>query len=183
VYLQIILPITLAIAFLAACFAGLFWRLASRFDPSEDTAAWLDRFSLESYAPMTRLLEKQDLEFLASQPGYHPKIAKRLMAERRAIFAGYLSHLIRDFSQLAAIGRLMIVYSNEDRQEFARRLWRQQVQFYAAVCSVRLQLALCRLGWQGTDSEALVAAVAGLREQVLSLTSRQPGRIAGAAFG
>jgi hypothetical protein len=169
--LQLILPIALVLALLAACFAGLFWRLASRFDARQCTAGWLDGFSLESYAPMGRLLESSDLEFLASQAGYRPEIAKRLMAERRKIFAAYLGHLVRDFNQLVRIGKLMIVYSNEDQQEFAGRLWRQQLRFYAGVCSLWLQLAFYPLGWTATDAHRLVAAVTAMRDQVRMLAS------------
>jgi hypothetical protein len=172
--LQLILLIALALAFLAACFAGLFWRLASRFDARQCTAEWLDGFSLESYAPMERLLEKSDIEFLASQPGYRPEIATRLMRERRKIFAAYLGHMIRDFNQLVRIGKLMIVYSTQDRQEFARLLWRQQVRFYAGVCSVWVQLALYPLGWTVVDARRLVAALSTMRSQVELLAS--PGQ-------
>ena len=170
-YLQLILPIALVLALLAVCFAGLFWRLASRFDARQCTAEWLDAFSLESYAPMERLLDQRDLDFLALQDGYHPEIARRLMAERRKIFAAYLGHLVRDFNQLVRIGKLMIVYSNQDREEFARRLFRQQVRFYAGVCAVRAQLALHPLGWTGTDAHPLVAALTAMRNQIQILAS------------
>ncbi len=170
-HFRLIFPIAAGLTLLAACIAGLFWRLASRFDSRQCAAEWLDGFSLESYAPMERLLGNGDLEFLASQAGYRPEIAKRLMAERRKIFAAYLGHLVRDFNQLAEIGKLMIVYSTEDRQEFARRLWRQQLRFYAGVCSLRLQLALYPLGWTGTDAHRLVAALTAMRDRVQMLTS------------
>jgi hypothetical protein len=171
VQLPLILPLALVLVLLAACFVGLFWRLASRFDAQHCTSEWLDGFSLDSYAPMERLLESSDVEFLASQAGYHAEIAKRLMVERRRIFAAYLGHLVRDFNQLVRIGKLMIVYSTEDRQEFARRLWRQQIRFYAGVCSLRLQLALYPLGWTATDPHRLVAALASMRNQVQLLAS------------
>ena len=173
-HLQFIFPVALALILLMACFAGLFWRLASRFDAGQCTTEWLDNFSLESYAPMERLLDKNDLQFLASQAGYRPEIGKRLMAERRKVFAAYLGSLVLDFNQLMRIGKLMIVYSTQDRREFARHLWRQQVRFYAAVCSVRLQLALHPLGWTATDAHRLVEALTAIRNQVLLLAS--PGR-------
>lgn len=159
------------LALLAACFAVLFWRLASRFDARQCTTEWRDAFSLESYAPMERLLRRDDTVFLVSQPGYHPEVAHRLMAERRKIFAAYLEHLVRDFNQLARIGKLLVVYSAQDQQEFARRLWRQQVRFYAGVCSVRLQLALCPLGLVRVDTSRLVSALTAMRNQVTLLSS------------
>ncbi len=168
---QLILPFALSLLLLAVCFFGLFLRLASRFDAQQCTAEWLDGFSLESYAPMERLLETGDLEFLKSQAGYRPAIAKRLMAERREIFAAYLGLLVRDFNQLVRIGKLIIVYSPHDQQQFARRLWRQQLRFYAGFCSLRLQLALYPLGWTTTDAHRLLAALAAMRNQVQLLAS------------
>ena len=120
---------------------------------------------------MERLLASSDLEFLSSQTGYRPEIAKRLIAERREIFAAYLGHLVRDFNQLVRIGKLMIVYSAVDQQEFARRLWREQVRFYGRFCSVRLKLALYPLGWSAADAQRLVAALAAMRSQVQVLAS------------
>jgi hypothetical protein len=171
VHFQLIFPVALVLALLGACFAFLFWRLASRFDARQCTAEWLDSFSLESYAPMERLLGSSDLEFLASQAGYRPEIGKRLMAERREIFAAYLSRLVGDFNQLVKIGKLMIVYSPQDQQEFARSLWRQQVRFYAAVYSLRLRLALYPLGWTAIDAHRLVEALTAMRDQVRMLAS------------
>ncbi len=80
--------------------------------------------------------------------------------------------LVRDFNQLVGIGKLMIVYSTEDRQEFARLLWRQQIRFYAGVCSLRLQLALYPSGLDGRQmSHRLVAALTAMRDQVQLLAS------------
>jgi len=168
------LLMAISIVLLLACFAGLFWWLASRFDARQCTAEWLDNFSLKSYAPMERLLEKGDLAFLASQPGYRPAIGKRLMAGRRQIFRSYLRLLVRDFNQLIGIGKLMVVYSNQDRQEFARSLGRQQVKFYARVCALQLQLALYPLGWTSVDARSLLAAMGAMRTQVQQLASGGP---------
>jgi hypothetical protein len=166
--------VVIVIALLAGCFAGLFWRLASRFDAQQCTAEWLDRFSVKSYAPMERLLDRNDLAFLASQPGYRPEIGKRLMAERRKIFRAYLRLLVRDFNQLIGIGKLMVVYSNLDQQEFARSLGRQQVKFYARVCALQVQLALHPLGWTSVDARGLLDALGDMRSKVQQMTSTGP---------
>jgi|SRR5271170_6294596 len=168
------LLVGIAIVLLLACFAGLFWRLASRFDAQHCTAEWLDGFSLESYAPMERLLQEGDLAFLATQPGYRPEIGKRLMAERRKLFRVYLRLLVRDFNQLIAIGKLMVVYSSQDQQQFARSLGRQQVKFYGRVCALQLQLALYPLGWTSVDASGLLAALGSMRTKVQQLTSAGP---------
>jgi len=169
---MVVFAIVLAAAL--ACFALLFWRLASRLDAKSCTAEWLDRFSLKSYAPMERLLDRNDWAFLASQPGYRPEIGKQLMAERRKIFRAYLRMLVRDFNQLMGIGRLMVVYSNQDQQEFARSLGRQQVKFYARVCALHLQLALYPLGWPAVDARGLLAALGAMRSRVQQLAVQSP---------
>lgn len=169
--MNLILPVSLfAVVFLSACSAVLFWRLASRLDAQQITIDWLDEFSVETYLPMERLLKRSDVEFLSSQVGYRPEIAKRLMAERRKIFAWYLEHLVRDFNQLIGIGKLMVVYSQEDRHEFAKSLLRQQVRFYASICSVRLRLALYPLV-TSADASQLVNALTAMRDRVQVLAS------------
>jgi hypothetical protein len=173
--LLLILAIALVLMLLAVGFIGLFRRLASRFDAGQCTAEWLDEFSLDSYAPMERLFEKGDVEFLASQSGYRPAIAKRLMAERRKIFSAYLENVVQDFNQLVGIGKLLIVYSAQDQQEFARQLWRQQLRFYAVVCLLRLQLTLQPFGWNAIDPHSLVTAMTAMRERVQTITS--PGLV------
>lgn len=120
---------------------------------------------------MERLLDPRDAEFLAEQPGCSPDIVRRLMAERRRIFQEYLRLLAGDFNRLISVGKFMVVFSAVDRQEFARRLWRQQVQFYLELCAVRVQLALIPWGWTSTDAHPLVAALGALRDQVVLLSA------------
>lgn len=160
---------------LLACFAALFWKLSSRFDAQQCTAAWLDQFSVASYAPMERLLDESDGAFLASQLGYRPEIGKRMMKERRRIFRSYLRLLARDFNQLIAIGKLMVVFSHRDQQEFARNLWQQQARFYLQFCAVHLQLAFHPLGWPAVDVRSLLTAVDSMRAKVGGLATPNPG--------
>jgi hypothetical protein len=171
--MTILFVVALVVTFVMAAFALLFWKLASRGDREPDAAAWLDTFSLDSYSPMERLLDKCDLDFLRSQPGYQPEIGARLMKERKKIFLGYLHHLIGDFNSLLRIARLMIVYSRQDRAEFAKALWRQQVAFYFAVSAVRVRVALYPHGWSALDIPKLVGALATMRTQVERLAFRE----------
>src|SRR5216684_1242049 len=163
---MIFMAVFLALAMLIAAFAFLFRALASRPDQSTCSLEWLDSFSLENYAPMQRLLDTGDVEFLSSQPGYRPEIGKRLMAERRKIFRGYLRMLILDFNQLIGLGKLMVVYATEDHAELARALWRSQISFYCAVFAVQCKLALHPLGWSGVDVNKLVKALETMRDQI-----------------
>jgi hypothetical protein len=171
--MMIFIAVFLALAILIATFASLFRALASRSVQNACSLEWLDSFSLENYAPMQRLLDKGDVEFLSSQPGYRPEIGKRLMAERRKIFRGYLRLLILDFSQLIGLGKLMVVYAAEDRAELARALWRYQISFYFAVCSVQCRLALHPFGWSTVDVHKLVQALETMRGQIQALASQR----------
>jgi len=178
--MTVLLVASIVIAFLIAAFTLLFRRLASRFDNQASTAEWFESFSLDSFAPMERLLDQSDFEFLSQQPGYRPEIGAQLLKERKKLFLGYLRLLTGDFNQLLRIARLMIVYSTEDRAEFAKVLWRQQVTFYFAVCAVRLRVALYPVGWTSLDVSRLMQALENMRSQVAQL-GFQPMALAGNA--
>jgi hypothetical protein len=167
--MTVLIVVSLVVAVLVAAFTILFWRLASRSENHASTAEWFERFSLDSFAPMERLLDQSDFTFLSEQAGYRPEIGARLLKERKKLFLGYLRLLIGDFNQLLRIARLMIVQSTEDRAEFAKVLWRQQVTFYFAVCAVRLRVALYPLGWTSLDVSRLVQALENMRTQVMQL--------------
>jgi len=70
------LAITLAVVIFTAVFVALFRRLSSRLDAEQCTSEWLDNFSTANYAPMQRLFDEKDFEFLAGQPGYRPATAR-----------------------------------------------------------------------------------------------------------
>jgi len=155
----------LAVALLLA-FAVLLIRLASRVGAGSSNLEWLDDFSIERFAPMERLLDPKDFKFLKSQPGYRPVMCVRLLLERRRAFAGYLGMLTRDFNQLLGVAKLMLVFSTEDRPEFAKALWRQQIRFYFAVSAVRCRIALYPLVPAGADAGNLVKSLSGLHQQI-----------------
>jgi hypothetical protein len=167
--MTVLIVVAIVVAFLIAAFVLLFRQLASRSDKQASTAEWFESFSVESFAPMERLLDQSDFEFLSQQPGYRPEIGARLLKERKKLFLGYLRILIGDFNQLLRIARLMIVYSTEDRAEFAQVLWRQQVTFYFAVCAVRLRVSLYPMGWTSLDVSRLMQALDNMRSQVAQL--------------
>ena len=164
----LIAALVVVLLFMAA-FALLFWRLAGRVDNQACTAEWFESLTLESFAPMERLLDPSDFEFLSQQPGYRPEIGARLLKERKKMFLGYLRLLIGDFNQLLHLARLMIVYSAEDRAEFAKALWWQQTTFYFAVCAVRLRVAIYPLAWTPLDVAKLMQALQNIHNQVSQL--------------
>ncbi|MGD0299291.1 MAG: hypothetical protein ABSE86_19470 [Bryobacteraceae bacterium] len=162
--------VSIAAVFLAAAFAYVIRQLTSRFNPEAVAADWLDGFSLESYAPMRRLLDQSDFEFLKKQPGYRPALGKRLSAERRQAFIDYLWLMVGDFNQLLKLGRLMLVSSSVDRPEFARALWRQRITFYVSVCTIRCKLALAPLGVR-VEGPELLDSLGEMLRQVTELAS------------
>lgn len=170
---MIIVSTFVVLAVLIALFVVLFRTLISRPNRTTCSLEWLDSFSLENYAPMQRLLDRDDIVFLSSQPGYRPAIGKRLMAERRKIFRGYLRLLMLDFHQLIGLGKLMVVCASEDRAELARALLRSQVSFYFAVLAVECKLALHPLGWSVVDVRRLVQALETMRDQIQALASQR----------
>ena len=151
---------------LLLAFAVLLIRLASRVGARSSNLEWLDDFSIERFAPMERLLDPKDFQFLKAQPGYRPSMRVRLLLERRRAFAGYLGMLTRDFNRLLGVAKLMLVYSTEDRPEFAKALWRQQFTFYFAVAAVRCRLTLYPLVPAGVDAGSLVKSLASFHEHL-----------------
>ena len=149
--------------------AALLWRLVSRTNDLADTAEWFADFSMDSYAPMERLLDRSDFKFLEAQPGYEPQIGARLLKQRKKLFLGYLYALIGDFNRLVGVARSMIVHSSQDRAEFAETLWRQQASFYLAVCAVRVRVAIYPVAWAALDVSKLVQTLEGVRNQVMDL--------------
>ena len=178
--MTVLIVVGIVVAFLIAAFMLLFRQLASRIDNQASTVEWFESFSVDTFAPMERLLDQSDFEFLSQQPGYRPEIGAQLLKERKKLFLGYLRLLTGDFNQLLRIARLMIVYSTEDRAEFAKVLWRQQVTFYFAVCAVRLRVALYPVGWTSLDVSRLMQALENMRSQVAQL-GFQPMALAGNA--
>jgi hypothetical protein len=162
--------IALVVAVLTAVFVALFYqlfhRLTSRLEAEQFTEEWFENFSTSDYEPMQRLFNEEDFEFLASQPGYRPEIGRQLRAERREVLAGYLQLLTRDFNQLHATAKWMLVHSVEDRPDFDKGLRRQQITFYYAVTAVRLRLVLMPLGWKAPDVRKLIQPIESMRLHV-----------------
>jgi hypothetical protein len=167
---MVLTTFSIAVVLVATAFAFLFYRLASRVDPEARSADWLENFSLDSYAPMARLLDPKDFAHLERHAGYHRALGKRIRTERRKAFVGYLELMVIDFNQLLKFGRLMVVTSLVDRSDFDRALRRQQISFYLAVCSIRCKLLLAPLGLrvQGTE---LVASLGQIFRQVQELAT------------
>ncbi len=133
------------------------------------TAEWIDELSAERYRPMLRLLDAEDLEFLRSQPGFTPRMANRLRAQRCQIFRGYLRCLSADFERVCAAVKVLMVQSRHDRPDLAGALIRSQAMFACAMLAVRCRVFLYRWGICSVDVRALVGIFDSMRLELRSL--------------
>ena len=143
------------------------WRLAFPAQAPRFDDAWINRFSLDRYRPMRRLLAETDFEFLGREGRVSPKIAKNLRAARRRIFRVYLSDLSRDFYRLHGAAKLMLLQAREDQPDLAAILVRQRVVFAFAMLAVEYRLLLHAVGLNSVDVSRLMGVVEGLRFQVV----------------
>ena len=97
----------------AGSLTGLLWvltRIALRRRRNATTLGSdeIAGFSLDRYQPMGRLMAKEDLVFLKSQPGYRAEMGQRWTRERRQIFRLYLAELKADFRRLHTHARELV---------------------------------------------------------------------------
>lgn len=167
--MTIFLSAAAVVTVVGGVFLIMFWRLALRSDAQPPDPVWLNRFSLETYAPMERLLDRTDFAFLASHPGSNPDILKKLLRRRKKLFKKYLGLLARDFNRLVTLGKLMLVHSAEDKAELGHELWRLQLAFYSGLLLVRCKLAIYPWGWTAVDVPRLVHSLDQMGQQVRAL--------------
>jgi hypothetical protein len=118
------------------------------------------------YRPMVRLLAEEDTTFVASNNA----MARKLRAERRRIFRGYLDCLTKDYARLLNGIRLAMVRSGVDRPDLAQALAKNKILFTFALCRIEFRLLLHQAGVGKVDVSGLVEAMDALRTQVSFLT-------------
>lgn len=131
---------------------------------------WLNEFSVARYRPMERLLSDDDYEFLESQPGYTPRIGRKLRTERRAIFRDYLRCLTRDFERLYGAIQLLMLASAQDRPDLAEALLKQKWIFAYGILAMHFRLLLHSLGKGPVEIQALVSSLDAMRLQLQQLS-------------
>jgi hypothetical protein len=114
------------------------------------------------YRPMVRLLSDEDMAFVSS----NKPIARKLRAERRRIFRGYLDSLTKDYGRLLNAVRLAMVRSGVDRPDLAQALAKNKILFTLALCRIEFRLLLHQAGIGKVDVSGLVDAMDALRTQV-----------------
>jgi hypothetical protein len=142
------------------------------------TADWIEELSPERYRPMMHLLDPEDLEFLRSQPGFTPRMASRLRAQRCQIFQGYLRCLDQDFQKVAMAMKLILMYSSHDRPDLTSVLLRQQLKFSFTMVNVHARLFLYRWDFAPVDVTALVGIFDSMRLELQSLVPAAAGAAA-----
>ena len=174
--LVLILPIIAAV--LVLCTIIL---LARRLSAAPGTlpvdAAWIDEMSADRYKPMMRLLDERDFEFLRSQPGFNPKLASRLRAQRCRIFSGYLRCLESDFRRVCLAAKLLLLQSHDDRPDLAATLFRSQVRFLVALFVVNVHVFFYRWGIGRVDVSALIGTFDSVRSELRGLAPSVAGAL------
>lgn len=136
---------------------------------------WIAELSVERYRPMMRLLDERDLEFLRSQPGFTPRMAAKLRAQRCQIFRGYLRGLEADFRRVCTAVKVLMLQSELDRPDLASVLVRHQAAFALGVALVNVRLILYRWGLGGVDVSDLVRTFDAMRLELRSLAPSATG--------
>ena len=156
------------VALLLATLSYLFVRRLTAPGLGHDDIQRIENLSLESYKPMGRLLEEQDLEFLRAQPGYQPGLDRALRSQRCAIYRAYLRSLSKDFRALHRAARTIVASAPEDQSELSAQLFRQGIQFWVGMMTVQCKLTLYSLNLHSSaiSAERLVNAVSNVQSQM-----------------
>lgn len=154
----------------ALAFFFLFRKLLTRDRTMSADQEWYRDFSAAKYRPMERLFSESDYDFLAAQPGFSPKISRKLQAERRRIFRSDLRSLSRDFGRLSTAANLLLVNAPQDRPDLATTLLKQRFIFGYAMIRVEIRLQLQAIGIGTVDITPLVNALEGMRAHLGDLT-------------
>jgi hypothetical protein len=125
---------------------------------------------VENYAPMLRMLNREELRFLRSQPGFTPQMEARLRQQRAAMFLMYLKSLEVDFREACLSLKQVIAHSAVDRPDLASLVLRNQVRFTARVTLVRVHVAMYRWGIGTVDVAGILQPFDALRDALQSLT-------------
>jgi len=172
--------LTLLLAALALIGLTVLVLLRKMADPgtvSECDPDWVNNFAVTKYRPMLRLLDDADYEFLSKQRGFTKQMIRRLRAERREIFRGYLHNLVRDFHRLHMAARMLLIYSPQDRPDLAAALLKQRCRFAFAVFAVEVRLAFHTVGVGSVDVRQVLNVVESLRTNVGQLPAFQQAAI------
>jgi len=141
---------------------------ADRQAESEPAETRMLNFSADRYLAMLRLLDEADFAFLSDQPGFRPKIARGLRAQRYRVFAGYLRSLRADFTAAATALKHSLAHSTEDRPDLSSALVRTRLRFTYRLLLAHGQAYGWRMGLGRVDATELVKIFDGVCAQLCS---------------
>jgi hypothetical protein len=121
------------------------------------------------YRPMERLLDPQDQEFLAAQPGVAAATIRRFRASRRRLFRQYLACLSKDYNCLCAAIKTLMAETAQDRPDLAALLLQHRLRFTLGLMRAEFHLALHAAGVGTVDVRHLIDALNGMRLELNSL--------------
>jgi len=124
------------------------------------------KYEPDRYRPMTRLLDQEDFDFLAAQPGFRPEIARKLRSQRRRVMRLYLRALSKDFNQLHARARRLVAAAPEEHHSLVGVLIRQRATFFRVRSMVEMRLALDWLLPGSVDIRPLLGALEKLQAEL-----------------
>lgn len=149
---------------------------------------WREKDYLRDYSPMLGLIKniREDYDFLASEPGYHPDLARNFCDRWRKGLRTYMIALIADFEDLHA-GATRLAVMNPD---IARELVEVRKALTRTISYIRFRLVfegivppprthswtdllrklLVRLTPESDEARRLLIAMNELRDSILTLT-------------
>jgi hypothetical protein len=140
---------------------------ASQCPPA--TAEWIDELSMDRYRPMMRLLDREDFQFLSTQPGYTKELATKLRIQRCQIFRAYLRNLDADFNRICMALKGVLLHSDIDRPDLASTLIQHQLAFALRRMTIQFHVVLFRYDIGAVDVSALVQLFDGMRMELRTL--------------
>lgn len=152
------------ITMVLAALAYFAWRI-KRTPEVNFAPEWVAEFTPARYQPMERLLREEDFRLL-EEKAKDRSAALRLRAERRRIFRLYLGQMNRDFTRLQTVGKLMVLYSPQDRSDLMERLITQEVKFRFLWATMHARLVLHALGVGSLSHVGLLGPISNLTQQI-----------------
>jgi len=129
---------------------------------------------IQNYAPMLRLIDRDDLRFLRAQPGFTRKMESRFRRQRAMLFFVYLRSLEAEFGESCRALKGVMAQAAMDRPDLARLMVRTQVRFAVRLSVVRIRVVLYRWGVGRPEVAGLLQPFEVVREALQSLTPAAP---------
>ncbi len=127
------------------------------------TTEWLDEVFTDKYRPMLRLLAREDLRFLRSQPGFTSRIGSNFRTQRCRLFQKSMRNLDADFARICLAFQVFMIHSEGQRSNLAFALRHYQLVFMYRKMKLYFQVALYWCGVEIPDVANLTELLDGMR--------------------